>query len=73
MLVVATPDTINVRNMVKTATLLRPEIKIVLRTHNEEEFELLSKEALGNVFLDEEELANGMCGFIMAQYAPKQA
>lgn len=73
MLVVATPDTIEVRNMVTTAKLLRPEIKIVLRTHSEAEFELLSKEALGQVFLGEEELASGMSAFILAQYAPKQA
>ncbi|HEY0563113.1 MAG TPA: YbaL family putative K(+) efflux transporter [Methylophilus sp.] len=73
MLVVATPDTIEVRSMVNTAKLLRPEIKIVLRTHSEEEYELLSKEALGRVFLGEEELASGMSTFILAQYAPKQA
>jgi CPA2 family monovalent cation:H+ antiporter-2 len=71
MLVVATPDTIDVRNMVNTAKLLRPEIHIVLRTHNEVESELLRDEKIGQVFFGEEELANGMCKFILAQYAPK--
>jgi monovalent cation:H+ antiporter-2, CPA2 family len=68
MLVVATPDTIDVRNMVNTAKLLRPEIRIVLRTHNEDEFGLLRKEDIGEVFLGEEELAKGMTQFILAQY-----
>lgn len=68
MLVVATPDTIDVRNMVNTAKLLRPEIHIVLRTHNEDEFGLLRKENIGEVFLGEEELAKGMTQFILAQY-----
>lgn len=68
MLVVATPDTIDVRNMVNIAKLLRPEIHIVLRTHNEDEFGLLRKEDIGEVFLGEEELAKGMTQFILAQY-----
>lgn len=68
MLVVATPDTIDVRNMVNTAKLLKPEIHIVLRTHNEDEFGLLRKEDVGEVFLGEEELAKGMTQFILAQY-----
>lgn len=71
MLVVATPDTIDVRNMVNTAKLLRPEIHIVLRTHNEDEFGLLRKEDIGEVFLGEEELAKGMTQFILAQYGAK--
>lgn len=73
MLVVATPDTIDVRNMVTTAKLLRPEIQIVLRTHNEDESERLRKEDIGRVFYGEEELANGMCKHILAQYAPAHA
>ncbi|MDP2154100.1 MAG: YbaL family putative K(+) efflux transporter [Methylotenera sp.] len=71
MLVVATPDTIDVRKMVDTAKALRPEISIVLRTHNEDESELLRKDNLGTVFYGEEELANGMCKFIVSQFAPK--
>ncbi len=71
MLVVATPDTIDVRKMVDTAKALRPKIRIVLRTHNEDESELLRKDNLGTVFYGEEELANGMCKFIVGQFAPK--
>ncbi|PPC83299.1 MAG: Kef family K(+) transporter [Methylotenera sp.] len=71
MLVVATPDTIDVRKMVDTAKTLRPEISIVLRTHNEDESELLRKDNLGKVFYGEEELAIGMSKFIVNQFAPK--
>jgi CPA2 family monovalent cation:H+ antiporter-2 len=71
MLVVATPEPIDVRKMVDTAKALRPEIEIVLRTHNEDESELLRKDKLGTVFYGEEELAIGMSKFVVNQFAPK--
>jgi CPA2 family monovalent cation:H+ antiporter-2 len=71
MLVIATPDTIDVRKMVETAKLLQPKIEIVVRTHNEDESKFLREENIGKVFYGEEELANGMCEFIVEQYAPK--
>lgn len=71
MLVVATPEPIDVRKMVDTAKTLRPEIEIVLRTHNEDESELLRKDNLGTVFYGEEELAVGMSKFVVNQFAPK--
>lgn len=73
MLVVATPDSINVRQMVDTARALNPEIEIVLRTHNEDESVLLRKENLGTVFYGEEELARGMTNHVMQRFAPKSA
>jgi len=73
MLVVATPDSINVRQMVDTARTLNPEIEIVLRTHNEDESVLLRKENLGTVFYGEEELARGMTSHVMQRFAPKTA
>ncbi|MDX9952277.1 MAG: YbaL family putative K(+) efflux transporter [Methylophilaceae bacterium] len=73
MLVVATPDSINVRQMVDTARTLNPEIEIVLRTHNEDESVLLRKENLGTVFYGEEELARGMTNHVMQRFAPKPA
>lgn len=73
MLVVATPDSINVRQMVDTARTLNPEIEIVLRTHNEDESVLLRKENLGTVFYGEEELARGMTSHVMQRFAPKSA
>lgn len=71
MLVIATPDTINIRKMAETAKILRPEIKIVVRTHNEDESNLLTAENIGEVFYGEEELANGMSKFIVDQYIPR--
>jgi CPA2 family monovalent cation:H+ antiporter-2 len=71
MLVIATPDTIDVRKMVETAKLLQPKIEIVIRTHNEDESKFLREENIGKVFYGEEELANGMCEFIVEQYATK--
>ena len=67
MLVIAIPDTVNVRNMVEIARTLNPEIQVVLRTHNEEEAELLRKESLGEVFIGEDELARGMSAHIVQQ------
>jgi len=70
MLVVAIPDTINVRKMVEIARTLNPSLSVVLRTHNEEEAELLRRESLGTVFLGEHELANGMTSHILAHLPP---
>ncbi len=67
MLVVATPDPVKVRKMVETARLLNPSIEIVLRTHTEEEAELLRNENLGKVFMGEHELALAMAGHVLAR------
>ena len=67
MLVIAIPDTMNVRKMVEIARTLNPALQVVLRTHNEEEAELLRKESLGTVFLGEHELARGMSEHILRQ------
>ncbi len=65
MLVIATPDTFNVRKMVGIARTLNPTIETVLRTHNEDEAELLEKDSLGKVFVGEHELALGMTKHIL--------
>jgi CPA2 family monovalent cation:H+ antiporter-2 len=71
MLVVATPDPINVRQMADTARTLNPGIEIVLRTHSEEESQLLSKDTIGTVFFGEEELAKGMTGHVLERFVPE--
>ncbi|MBP1205638.1 CPA2 family monovalent cation:H+ antiporter-2 [Duganella sp. 1411] len=71
MLVIATPDTFHVRAMVETARLLNPDIKTVVRTHNEEEAELLRSELAGKIFMGEEELAKGMTEFVVANFERK--
>jgi CPA2 family monovalent cation:H+ antiporter-2 len=65
MLVIATPDTLDVRQMIGIARTLNPEIKTVIRTHSEEEAGLLEKEIAGKVFLGEEELAQSMTRYVL--------
>jgi CPA2 family monovalent cation:H+ antiporter-2 len=60
VLVIATPETIDVRKTVHSARLVNPDIQVILRTHNEDEVELLKQEQLGQVFLGEDELAQSM-------------
>ncbi|CAM3511955.1 YbaL family putative K(+) efflux transporter [Polaromonas hydrogenivorans] len=73
MLVVATPDPMTVRQMVDTARTLNPAIEIVLRTHSEDELQLLRKDGIGTVFLGEEELARGMAGHVLQRFEPQAA
>jgi CPA2 family monovalent cation:H+ antiporter-2 len=65
MLVIAIPDTFNVRQMIHTARTLNPAIETVVRTHNEEEAQLLTQEHAGKVFLGEHELARGMSRHVL--------
>jgi CPA2 family monovalent cation:H+ antiporter-2 len=65
MLVIATPDTFGVRKMVETARMLRPSIEIVVRTHSDEEAELLRGENIGTIFMGEHELAMGMTQHVL--------
>ncbi|WCM91724.1 Kef family K(+) transporter [Acidovorax sp. NCPPB 2350] len=66
MLVIATPDTLDVRQIVETARTLNPAIETVVRSHNEEEAQLLEKEGVGKVFLGEEALAVAMTSHVVA-------
>lgn len=59
-LVVATPDSFSARRMIEIAYMLNPRIETVVRTHSEEEAELLKSEKAGAVFLGEHELAASM-------------
>ena len=69
MLVIATPDTLNVRKMVDIARTVNPRIESVVRTHSEEEAVLLEKENAGKVFLGEHELAVSMIQHVLDSYA----
>ncbi|CBL45301.1 Kef-type K+ transport system, predicted NAD-binding component [gamma proteobacterium HdN1] len=70
MLVIATPDPINVRKMVEIAKTLNPDIEVIIRTHSEDESEMLKKEGFGKVFFGEEELAKGMTHHVLHRFAP---
>ncbi|MDO8277737.1 MAG: YbaL family putative K(+) efflux transporter [Burkholderiaceae bacterium] len=65
MLVIATPDTIDVRRMIATARVLNPGIEAVVRSHNEAEARLLEQENAGKVFLGEHELAQSMSRHVL--------
>ncbi|MFZ5724198.1 MAG: YbaL family putative K(+) efflux transporter [Pseudomonadota bacterium] len=60
MLVVAIPDAVSAVRMLETARTLNPAIETVVRTHSEEEGDLLRREQAGRVFMGEHELALGM-------------
>jgi CPA2 family monovalent cation:H+ antiporter-2 len=66
LLVVAAPDPLQVRRMVEVARTLNPRINVLLRTHSDEEAELLRREGLGTVFMGEEQLAKAMSAHILA-------
>ena len=70
MLVIATPDTIHVRQMTNTARTLNPDIEIVVRTHSEDESVMIRNEGLGSVFFGEEELAKGMASYVLDRFSP---
>jgi monovalent cation:H+ antiporter-2, CPA2 family len=65
MLVIATPDTFNARRMIEIARMLNPRIHTVVRTHSEEEAELLKAERVEAVFLGEHELAVSMTRHVL--------
>ena len=60
LLVVATPNTFQVRKMVETARALNPRIETLIRTHSDDEAALLRRDNLGTVFMGEHELAQAM-------------
>lgn len=67
MLVVAAPDAFRARQMLDIARTLNPEVETVVRTHSDEEADLLSKEGAGQVFMGEHELALGMIRHVLAR------
>ncbi len=69
-LVIATPDTIQVRTMVETARTLNPDISVVVRSHNAEEAKRLEEDGAGTVFVGESELAKSMIEFVARLVQP---
>ena len=70
-LVIATPETVQVRAMVETARTLNPGIEVIVRSHNVEEAERLERDRAGKVFVGESELAKSMVGFVLSVVKPK--
>jgi monovalent cation:H+ antiporter-2, CPA2 family len=71
LLVIATPDTLNVRKMIEIARTVNPRIETVVRTHSEEEAVLLERDNAGKVFFGEHELALGMTQHVLERYTAK--
>jgi CPA2 family monovalent cation:H+ antiporter-2 len=69
-LVIATPDTLQVRKMVETARTLNPDIHVVVRSHNAEEAQRLETDGAGTVFVGETELAKAMIGHVLGLVEP---
>ena len=72
MLVIATPEPVQMRKMVEIARMLNPGIEIVLRTHSDEEEALLRRENAGEVFMGEHELARGMIHHVLGRMGPQR-
>jgi len=72
MLVIATPDSIDVRRMAETARSLNPGIEIVVRMHSEAEAKLLQQEfaQATRVFIGERELADAMARHVVGRLRP---
>ncbi|MGV3493205.1 MAG: YbaL family putative K(+) efflux transporter [Ramlibacter sp.] len=70
MLVIATPDTLGVRQMAAHARMLNPDIEVVVRSHNDEEARRLEEELQGRVFVGEHELARAMTRHVLERFSP---
>lgn len=68
-LVIATPNAPRAQLMIDIARKLNPRIKILVRTHSEEEAEPLRRESGGTVFIGEHELALSMARFVLKTVA----
>ena len=74
MLVVATPDALQVRQMIETAQTLNPCVDIVVRSHNEDEAQRLVQECRhAQVFLAEDALAQAMTCHVLERARDRQA
>ena len=69
MLVIAVPDTVDVRRMVEMARTVNPNIDPVVRTHRDFGLTALEDEISGKVFLGEHELAVAMTRYVLERYA----
>jgi K+:H+ antiporter len=72
MLVIAIPDAFQARQIIEAARTLNPAIETVVRTHSEEEAELLRREKVGKLFMGEHELAVGMARHVLERVAPAE-
>jgi len=67
LLVIAAPEPVKARKMVEVARTLKPRLEILIRTHSDEEADLLRRENLGQVFMGEHELALAMTREVLSR------
>jgi CPA2 family monovalent cation:H+ antiporter-2 len=65
LLVVATPGTVGVLQMIEVARTLNPGIGVVMRSHSEDEAALFERDAAARVFIGEQELAQAMVTHVL--------
>ncbi len=68
LLMIAVPNTVDLRAALACATALNPEIEVLVRTGSEEEAALLEREIPGRVFLDKAELSHAMIAEAMRRF-----
>jgi monovalent cation:H+ antiporter-2, CPA2 family len=73
MLVVATPDTPRSRKMIDIARRLNPKIETIVRTHTDEESELMRRDGADAVFMGEHELATSMIARVFRSLVANEA
>ncbi|MEO6423118.1 MAG: YbaL family putative K(+) efflux transporter [Candidatus Nitrotoga sp.] len=71
ILVIATPDSFHVRQIIEIARMLNPNVETVVRTHSDEDAALLQKEHADKIFMGEHELALGMTRYVLERIAKK--
>ncbi|MDR1349468.1 MAG: cation:proton antiporter [Zoogloeaceae bacterium] len=72
MLVIASHTPMDVRAMTEIARALNPGIEIVIRTHSEDESDLMRQESFGAVFFADEELARGMIRHVLDDFKKRE-
>jgi monovalent cation:H+ antiporter-2, CPA2 family len=68
MLIIAMTKTLQARRMVEIARMLNPGVEVIVRSHNEEEAEMLRRDGIATVFTAEQVLAGGMAKQLLARY-----
>ncbi len=71
MLVIAVPDTVDVRRIVEIARKVNPAIEVIVRTHRDEDLASFERDIAGKVFLGEHELAVTMIRHVLERYATR--
>ncbi len=75
LLIIASPDSFQTRSALQIATEANPRIDVVIRTHSENEYQLLREKHIGRVILGEHELARAMLRHALGSFgvAPERA